>query len=346
MIRMKNMKTAMFYGSRDLRMEETSIPSPDPGEVTIRIDTALTCATDLKTYVRGGHKMIPSLPSPFGHEFAGTVAEVGQGVVGVEPGMPVVAANSAPCNECYFCRLDKHNLCDNLEFLNGAYAEYIRVPKRIVKQNLYRMPPGIPCGRMALLDPLACVVHGIERTHIEMDARVAVIGAGPIGLMFVRLLKMTGSEVINLGRSPWKLEAAQAYGADHVINVDQDDPEEAVLELTDGRGVDVVIEAVGIPDIWERAINITRRGGTVNLFGGCEKGSEVRIDTHKLHYEEKRIMSVFHHTPRYVSMAFDILLRGELDENVLLTHRLPLDDLAEAFDRMERREALKIAVTP
>lgn len=343
---MKRMKTAMFYGSRDLRMEETSIPRPEPGEVVIRIDTALTCATDLKTYVRGGHKMIPSLPSPFGHEFAGRVAEVGKGVEGLEPGMPVVTANSAPCNECYFCRLDRHNLCDNLEFLNGAYAEYIRVPKRIVKQNLYRIPPNIPFERIALLEPLACVVHGIERTHIEMDDRVAVIGAGPIGLMFVRLIKMTGAEVINLGRSPWKLEAAKAYGADHVINVTREDPEEAVLELTDGRGVDVVIEAVGIPDIWERAINITRRGGTVNLFGGCEKGSEVRIDTHKLHYEEKRIMSVFHHTPRYVAMAFDILLRGELDEKVLLTHRLPLDDLADAFIKMERREALKIAVTP
>ncbi len=340
------MKTALFYGARDLRMEETPIPHPKPGEVVIRVETALTCGTDLKTYVRGTHKMIPTLPSPFGHEYAGVIAEVGRGVTELEPGMPVVTANSAPCNQCYFCRLERHNLCENLRFLNGAYAEYVRVPKRIVRQNLYRVPPGVPFERIALLEPLACVVHGVERTGIAMDDRVAVIGAGPIGLMFVRLIKMTGADVIVLGRSPWKLDAARRYGADHVIDVTAGDPEKHVRELTDGRGVDVVIEAVGLPEIWERAINITRRGGTVNLFGGCRKGSEVRIDTHKLHYEEKRIMSVFHHPPRYVAMAFDILLRGEVDESVLISDHLPLERLADAFEKMERREALKIALTP
>ncbi len=343
---MNTMQSALFYGARDLRLESVRVPVAGPGEVVVKIVKALTCATDLKTYIRGSHKMIPSLPSPFGHEFCGTIAEIGEGVQGLEIDMLVVVANSAPCNECYFCRLDKHNLCDNLQFLNGAYSEYICVPQSIVKQNLYRIPGDVPPERMALLEPLACVVHGVERTGIEMDNRVAVIGAGPIGLMFTRLIKLTGAEVIVLGRSPWKLEAATQLGADHVLNVDEEDPEQAVRDLSDGRGVDVVIEAVGLPEIWERAVNITRRGGVINLFGGCEKGTEVRIDTHKLHYEEKRIMSVFHHTPRYVAMAYDLLLRGELDEKILITDRLPLDRLADAFEKMEKRQALKICITP
>jgi L-iditol 2-dehydrogenase len=187
----------------------------------------------------------------------------------------------------------------------------------------------------------------VDRTHSHMDQIAAVIGAGPIGLMFVRLIKMTGAEVIVLGRSPWKLDAARRLGADHVLNVTElADPEGAVRELSDGRGVDVVVEAVGFPEIWERAIHITRRGGMVNLFGGCEAGTAVSIDTHALHYDEKRIISVFHHTPRYVAMAFDLLARGEVDEKVLITHHRPLSELAEAFEQMERREALKIAIQP
>lgn len=341
------MKSALFYGARDIRLESIPVPRPESGEVLVRIHTALTCATDLKTYIRGGHKMIPSLPSPFGHEFSGTIEEVGRAVTGLEPGMRVAVANSAPCNECYFCRLGRHNLCEKLRFLNGAYSEFIVVPEPIVRQNLYLIPDGVPFERMALLEPLACVVHGVQRTGIRMHHKVAVIGAGPIGLMFVRLIKLKGAEVIVLGRSPWKLEAARIMGADHMLSVPNlKDPEQAVRELSGGRGVDVVIEAVGVPEIWERAINITRRGGKVNLFGGCEKGTTARIDTHQLHYDEKRIISVFHHTPRFVAMAFDLLVRGELDEKVLLTDRLPLSELPLAFERMERREALKYAIEP
>ncbi|MFH1681858.1 MAG: zinc-binding dehydrogenase [Candidatus Eisenbacteria bacterium] len=341
------MLSALFYGARTLRLEEVPVPKPGRGEVLVRVVRALTCATDLKTYVRGGHTMIPELPSPFGHEFAGIIEETGKGVAGVRPGTAVVAANSAPCNQCDFCRIDRYNLCDNLRFLNGAYSEFILVPEPIVKQNLYTIPEGISFERMALLEPLACVVHGVERTGFRMDHVAAVIGAGPIGLMFVRLIKLVGAEVIVLGRTAWKLEAARRLGADHVIDVTKEaNPEQAVRDLSHGRGVDVVIEAVGLPEIWERAIAITRRGGMVNLFGGCEAGTEVRIGTHALHYEEKRIISVFHHTPRYVAMAYDLLVRGEIDESVLITDRRPLAELAEAFEKMERREALKIAIEP
>jgi len=344
---MKTMLSALFYGARDLRLEEVPVPRPGRGEVLVRVARALTCATDLKTFQRGGHKMIPRLPSPFGHEFAGLVEEVGPGVSGIRPGAAVVAANSAPCNACDFCRIDRHNLCENLQFLNGAYSEFILVPEPIVRQNLYTIPEGVPFERMALLEPLACVAHGVERTGFRMDHVAAVIGAGPIGLMFVRLIKLVGAEVIVLGRTRWKLEAAKRLGADHVIDVSEETRvEEAVRGLSRGRGVDVVIEAVGFPEIWERAIAITRRGGKVNLFGGCEAGTAIRIDTHALHYDEKKILSVFHHTPRYVAAAYDLLVRGEIDESVLVTETRPLSELARAFEKMERREALKIAVAP
>ncbi|NNE07930.1 MAG: zinc-binding dehydrogenase [Gemmatimonadetes bacterium] len=344
---MRTMTSALFYGSRDLRLEEVEIPAVAPGEALIRVEKALTCATDLKTYIRGGHKMIPTLPCPFGHEFAGTIHEIGEGTSGIEIGMPVVVANSAPCNDCPFCKRQQQNLCENLVFLNGAYSEYILVPEPIVSQNLYPLTGDVPFERMALMEPLACVLHGLDRTEVHPGDQIAVIGAGPIGLMWVRMLHLAGAEVTVLGRSRWKLEAAERLGAKYTLNVSEmDRPEFALMEITAGLGFDVVVEAVGVPEIWERAFAITRRGGTVHLFGGCEKGTTVPLDTHALHYDEKRVLSVFHHTPEHVAQAFDVLRKGDLDENILITQRVPLSELAEAFEQMERREALKICITP
>lgn len=342
----ESMKAALLYGKDDLRIERIPVPQVGRGEVLVRVKAALTCGTDLKTFHRGSHVMIPSLPSPFGHEFAGVVEHVGEDVDGVAAGMPVVAANSAPCLRCDFCKAGKPNLCEDLRFLNGAYAEFIKVPAAIVRCNLHRLPDGMSPVQAALTEPLACVLHGLERSGIQMGQTVCILGLGPIGLMFVALAAQKGAKVIAVGRSPMKMEMALRMGAQVAIPMeDIGSLEGRIRDVTPGRhGPDVVIEAVGLPHVWEMAMSVVRKGGLVNLFGGCAKGTVARIDAHRLHYEEKSIISVFHHTPHFVAMALRLLESGAVQAQDLVTRTLSLEELPKAFRYMEGHEALKVAI--
>jgi L-iditol 2-dehydrogenase len=341
------MRAALLYGSDDLRLEEVEQPRAGPTDVVVKVEVALTCGTDVKAFHRGSHAMLGRLPSAFGHEFAGVVVAVGDEVEGIEVGTRVVAANSAPCNHCFYCGAGQPNLCENLEFLNGAYAEYIRIPAAIVRQNLLPIPPQLSFRQAALCEPLACATHGIEEANVKEGDTVAIIGAGPIGLLLLRLAKLRGARVIVAGRSDFKLQRARELGADEVIAVDGNGHlEKAVREMTGGRGVDVAIEAVGRPEIWELTIGITRKGGTVNLFGGCEKGTFVRVDTERLHYQGLRILGVFHHTPRYIADAMELMTRDPSALDCLVTHELPLGELRQAFRIIDDRQALKIAIVP
>ncbi len=340
------MKAALLYGKRDLRVEEIPPPAIQPGEVLVRVRAALTCGTDLKTYHRGSHVMIPSLPSPFGHEFSGIVEDVSESVTGLEQGLPVVAANSAPCLVCDYCREGRPNLCDRLQFLNGAYAEFIRVPAPIVRCNLHTLPTGMSFVQAALTEPLACVLHGVERSGIQMGQTVCVIGLGPVGLMFVALASRKGASVLAVGRNPGKLQKALKMGAKACIPMeDTSTLEGRIRDLTPGgRGADVVIEAVGLPQVWETALGLVRKGGLVNLFGGCARGSVARVDAHLLHYHEKSVISVFHHTPHYVATALRLLADEVIRAEDLVTHRLPLEELGAAFRHMEEGRAIKVAI--
>lgn len=340
------MKVALLYGKEDLRIEEVPVPTPGPGEVLVRVRAALTCGTDLKTFHRGAHVMIPDLPSPFGHEFSGVLEVSGEGREGLTTGMPVVAANSAPCLRCEYCKAGRHNLCDHLVFLNGAYAEFIRVPAAIVNSNLHPLPDQMSPVQAALTEPLACVLHGLERSGIQMGQTVCVIGLGPIGLMFVKLASQKGAQVIAVGRTPMKLLKAKEMGA--MATVSMSDPpelEQAIKDITPGqRGADIVIEAVGIPKVWEIALGSVKKGGLVNLFGGCARGTFAKIDAYRLHYEEKSVISVFHHTPHFVSMALRLLAAEMVRAEDLVTHHLPLEKLPQAFEYMRRQEAIKVAI--
>jgi L-iditol 2-dehydrogenase len=342
------MKAILFYAPGDIRFGETERPVPGPGEVLVQIRAALTCGTDLKTYRRGHPVLIKETPSVFGHEMAGVIAGLGAGVEGFAIGQRVVAANSAPCGRCFYCRQGRLSLCERLDFLNGAYAEYIAVPARIVAHNLLPIPDGVSFRQAALTEPLACAVHGIERSKIGLGDTVCVIGHGPIGLMLTRLAKLKGARVIVVGRNPFKLDKARQFGADELVDITKGfDPVEAVRALTPrGRGVDVAIEAVGLPETWEQAISMTRPGGLVNLFGGCKSGTHVKVDTRRLHYDELEIIGVFHHTPRYVWAALSLIAGGQIDADALITHEIPLERLEEALQLMSQGQTLKVAVEP
>jgi len=343
------MNAVLYYEPEKVKYKQVKIGELKQDEVLVKVESALTCGTDIKTYRRGHPVLIKKVPSGFGHEFAGVIASVGSEVEGFKPGDRVVAANSAPCLECFYCRHGEYNLCENIEFLNGAYAEYIKIPGKIVRQNLLKIEDHVSFEEAAFTEPLANVVHGVERTDIKPGQTVGIIGIGPIGLMFVKLAKLKGARVIAAGRNPLKLKLAKEFGgADEVIDLSKvEDPQKAFLDLTpEGKGLDVAIEAVGLPEIWEKMFTLVRRGGTVHLFGGCKSGTKVKIDTRRLHYDEIKVLSIFHHTPKYVRQALQLITDKQIDVKQLITHRMHISEIDKAIKLHEEGKAIKIALTP
>ncbi len=343
------MKAIQFYSPLNIKYEEVEIKEPKDDEVQVKIMAALTCGTDVKTYRRGHPVLIKKIPSGFGHEFSGIVTKVGKNVVGFKEGDRVVAANSAPCGDCFFCKRGEYNLCEKLEFLNGAYAEYINIPKAIVKRNLLHISDGLSFEKAAFAEPLANVVHGVERTGIKAGQTVGVVGLGPIGLMFVKLAKLKGARVIAAGRNPLKLKMAKEFGgADEVIDLTKyPNPEKIFIEFSEGKkGLDVAVECVGLPEIWERMFSFVRRGGIVHLFGGCKSGTAVSIDTKRLHYDEIKVLSIFHHTPLYFREALRLIEDGSVPVEKLITETLPLEMAEEAIIKHMNGRALKVLIKP
>ena len=335
----REMTAAVLYGKEDLRIEQLPIPEPGPGEVVIRVRAALTCGTDLKVYRRGYHAKMLQPPIPFGHELAGHVAMVGAGVTNFHEGDRVVALNSAPCGACDFCRRGQENLCDDLLFNNGAYAEYIRIPARIVEKNMLRVPESVPLEHAAMTEPLACVVHGMDETGVAAGDLIVVIGAGPIGLMFIHLAHLMGATVIAVVKRASQVETAKLFGALHVVQADaEDDVVAAVKKLTPShRGADAVIEAVAMPQTWQWAVDMVRKGGVVNFFGGCAAGTKVELDTNHLHYNNLTLRASFHHRPSVCRRAFEWIASGKFNAAAFLTARAPLADVVHVFQRMMDR---------
>ena len=342
------MKAAVLYGPSDVRLEDVPVPEVGRGDVLVRVGAALTCGTDAKVMARGGHPRMITPPAVFGHEFAGTVESVGAGVEAFRPGMRVVSANSAPCGVCFYCVRSRPSLCEDLLFINGAYAEFILVPERIAGTNLHEIPDGLPFEHAALVEPLACVLHGLEDAGVEEGETVAVVGCGPIGMLFVAACRLSGATVIACDPSRERLEAAKACGADHLVG--EADPErqrDAARALTPGgRGVDLAIEAVGTPATWEQTIRLARPGGRVSLFGGCAPGTSFTLDTKLLHYSELRLFGTFHHTPTTVRRALDLIASGRVPAGTLVTARRPLCEVAAALADITNHVGVKTAVVP
>jgi L-iditol 2-dehydrogenase len=333
------MMAAVLYGKEHLQVEPVAVPTIGNGDILVRVKVALTCGTDVKVFRRGYHARMIVPPAVFGHELAGDVVTVGEGVSRFSVGQRVVAANSAPCEECFFCKRGLQNLCEDLLFNNGAYAEYIRIPARIVERNTYVIPAHVGYQDAALVEPLACVLRGLEESAPR---------AGPIGLMFVKLAKLYGCRVIAIGRRKTQLDRAAALGADDLVTGgDQSDPVAAVRAMTHNRGVDIAIEAVGKPQTWEWATNMARRGGTVNFFGGCPNDSRVHLDTALLHYSEITCKASFHHTPAYIRKALELVCAGHIAASFFVNREEPLANLLEVMRHlMSHNGHLKTAILP
>jgi L-iditol 2-dehydrogenase len=345
----ETMLAAVLHGKEDLRMERIPVPRAAQGEVVVRVGAALTCGTDLKVYRRGYHAMMLKPPIVFGHELAGTVTEVGPGVTRFALGDRILPMNSAPCDACFFCLRGQQNLCENILFNNGAYAESMRIPARIVEKNTFLVPKEIPLEHAALTEPLACVVYGFDQTRPQPGDTMAVIGAGPIGLMFIHVAHLNGLRVIAVVKRDDQVAAARLFGASEAVQIapGPDGPQRAIAAVRaltpGGRGADIVIEAVASPATWEQAVQMVRKGGTVNFFGGPPQGTTVALDTNLLHYGDIALKASFHHTPAACAAAFNLICGGKFKAAGFITRTASLDEVPAVFSRMMTRSAGNIA---
>ena len=315
------MRALILHGPEDLRLEDVPTPVPGDGDVLLQVEVALTDGTDLKAYRRGHPVLLGELPSPFGHEVCG---------IDVATGRRVVVANSAPCGACNACRRGQETLCETLfPLLNGAYAELLLVPERIASKNLLPVPPGLQPELAALSEPLACCLHGIEVAGVEDGQTVAIVGLGPIGLMLCACVADAGARPVGVGSREERRALAPSFGA----------------VLADADGADIVIEAAGTIETWERALSLVRPGGTVLAFGGLPRDTRVAVDPYRIHYDEVRLVGSFHHTPRHFRAALAFLASGAYPYEDLVTHQVGLEEVGPLFDDPPR-DYLKAAVRP
>jgi len=338
----------MLYGVKDLKVEDVEVPKVEAGEVLVKVKAATTCGTDLKIFQRGYVEKVIKFPTIFGHEWAGEVVDVDKGLEWPKKGMHVRAGNSAPCLHCAMCQRGKYNLCENMIWLWGAYAEYIKVPARMVLVNMQEIPEGVSFEEAAITEPLACVLHGVEEADVKLGDTVAIIGAGPIGLLHLLTVKKIGATkaiVIDLVNE--RLDFAQKLGADVTINSGKENVEARIKELTGGYGADVAIEAIGLPATWEQALKLTRKGGTVLEFGGCPHGTEIKVNAEMLHYGELTVMGTFHTTPLHFRKALNLIATRTIDVRPLVTRKMKLDNINEAFEILSTsRSEIKIGILP
>jgi L-iditol 2-dehydrogenase len=309
-------RAARLYAPGDLRIEEVPRPEPGPGDVLVQVEVALTDGTDVKTYRRGHPLLARESPAPFGHEFCGLV-----------DGRRVVAANSAPCGLCEGCARGEQ--CRELVFLAGAYADWLLVPERVAAVNLHPVPHGVAPEVAAMVEPLACCLRGVDRARVQAGDTVAILGAGPIGLMLAACVADAGGWPVVVGGRDERRGLAAEFGA----------------QAGDGRGADVVIEAAGTEQAWHDAVELVRPGGTVIMFGGLPREARPGVDAYRLHYEELTLRGAFHHTPATVKAALGFLASDAYPWHRLVTHRVLLEDLPALFADPPP-DLLKAAVTP
>jgi L-iditol 2-dehydrogenase len=338
------MRALVCEGPGQVELRELPEPEPGPGEVVVRVEATLTCGTDLKL-VRRGHPKVP-FPTVLGHEFCGRIARVGEGVeFGV--GERVTSSVTGACDECRDCREGRPNLCGTAfdHRVWGTWAEYVRVPARIVARGLLRVPGNLSPRSAALLDPLASVLRGLSRVGSVAGRTALVLGAGPIALLFTILLKRRGAgRILVAGRNTGRLAAHSAEGAEAIVS--GEGLAERLLSLTGGHGADLVIEATGDRVVAEEAPALAARGGTVLLFAGLEHETRLAILAHRIHYEEVSLVGSFHYTPAEAREALGLLTEGGILTDHLVTGESPLEGFAAVFARIARGDDMKVAFLP
>jgi len=329
---MRTMKCAIFHEPRKMTVEQKELRPIGPDEVLIRVEACGICGTDIHLYL--GETTYASPPVILGHEFAGEVVEVGDDVTSVQVGDKATAEPNFECGQCRLCRAGKQRICpNNLPYginKDGGFAEYF-----IGREDrVYRVPEHVPFEEAAFAEPVSNVVHGMDLAGMTPGTSVAVVGGGPSGMAYLQLAKRAGaSPLILVTRSKWKLDLARQFGADATISPVTEDPKDAVLDLTDGAGCDVVIEAVGSGKAVEASYKLVGAGGKVLVFGVAPERDAFRLPPFDFLTREIALMAVWLN-PGCFGRAIDVLAKGLVDVGSLATHTFPLDDIVEGFDVM------------
>jgi L-iditol 2-dehydrogenase len=346
------MKVVRYYAPGDVRVEDAPEPQAGPGEVKIRVRNCSTCGTDLKIYRYGHHRIEP--PRVMGHEIAGEVSALGDGVEGWAVGDRVQVIAAIPCGTCAECRRGRMTVCPNQESMgyqyDGGFAEYMIVPAKVLAvDGLNRIPEGVGFAEASVAEPLACVLNGQELARVGPGDDVVIVGSGPIGCLHVRLARARGASrvfLVELNRE--RLERAAARVApDEAVCAEDGDVVEQILKLTDGRGADVVITAAASGRAQEDALRYAARQGRISFFGGLPQDAPtITCDSNLVHYRELTIVGANGSSPAHNAEALELIASGAVPVADLITHRLPLDRILEAFDVVSRGEAIKVTIEP
>jgi L-iditol 2-dehydrogenase len=346
------LKVARFYAPNDLRIEDAPIPEPAQGELLVRVRACGTCGTDAKILSFGHHHLVP--PRVLGHEVAGEVEKLGRGATGFSVGDRVQMIAAIPDGECFECRHRSMSICSNQESIgyhyDGGFAEWILVPRKVTEvKGLNLIPETTTFEEAAVTEPLACVLNGQELSGVTEGDVVVVIGAGPIGCLHVRAARARGArELILVERSSTRLSmSAERVTPDAVIDASKDDPVDAVLKLTRGRGADVVITAAASGSAQEEALLMAARGGRISFFGGLPKENPfIKFDSNLVHYRELRVVGANGSTPAQNSEALKLISAGTVPVADLITNVLPLDRVHDAIDDVRSGDSIKVVITP
>lgn len=344
------MLAAVFHGLKDIRIEEVEQPAVGPDEALLKVRAATICGTDLRTYA-SGHHQVGGARRIFGHEVAGDVVAVGAAATGLKVGQKIAVAPNAGCGCCWQCIQGNNHLCDSLVSLgmnvDGAFAEYMRVPARYIRGgNAVEIPEGVTYAEAALVEPCSCVYNGISAVRIEPGDVVAIIGAGPIGIMHLLMARLSGARrVIISEMSEERLEQALTFGADLTVNPESRDVAEAVREVSGGQGANVVIVAAPSPDAQMQALELIAARGRINFFGGLPRGNEfIRFNSNLIHYKEVMVTGTSGSNNYQYRRTMEIVASGRIKLEPLLSARFPLARVDEAFALAASRKALKVAV--
>jgi len=346
------MLAAVYRGKKDVRMETVPVPEIAAGELLVRVHTCGICGTDLKKIATGSH----SSPRIFGHETAGVVAAVGKGVSRFRLGDRVVVFHHIPCRQCYYCRHKTFAQCETykkvgctagFEPSGGGFAEYVRVMDWIVQQGTVRIPDGISFEQACFVEPVNTCMKGVKALRLEPGETVLVIGQGPIGLILSVLSGRTGARVITSDLYPQRLTISESFGLGLTIDASRADVIQKVRELTEGRGADAVILAVGGTGLIRPAMDATRPGGRVLLFAQTVRG-EVVVDPAAICVDEKTVLGSYSASVDLQEDSVSFVMGRELDLQRLISHRFPLSQALEALEvaAHPQPDSMKIVIQP
>ncbi len=345
------MKAAVLEALGKITVKDVPDAEPAPGEVKLRVRACAVCGSDVRIYRHGNPRVHP--PAIIGHEVAGDVIAVGSGVEKFNEGDRVALGADVPCGKCHWCQ---NGLCNNCyenyaigyQFPGGFAEEMILDPLVVDLGPVTPIPEGVSYEQAALAEPLACAINGLEMCRLSVGDTLCIIGTGPLGCMMIELGRHMGAtEVIAIQRSKKRLELARAFGADHYVCSGDTDPVEAVREITDGLGPDVVVTTCGSVEAHEQAIEMVAKRGRVNLFGGLGKGARnLNVPSNTIHYKECCVLGSHGSVPRHHRIAMAMIEKGIVDVARCITHRFPLDEIQAAFDAAEKHEGLKVLVKP